>query len=71
MKITGIVCEYDPFHNGHAYLIERAKEESDAVVCVMSGHFTQRGTPAFADKYTRAEAALRAGADLVLELPYP
>ena len=71
MKITGIVCEYDPFHNGHAYLIDRAKGESDAVVCVMSGHFTQRGTPAFADKYTRAEAALRAGADLVLELPYP
>ena len=71
MKITGIVCEYDPFHNGHAYLIERAREESDAVVCVMSGHFTQRGTPAFADKYTRAEAALREGADLVLELPYP
>jgi len=71
MKITGIVCEYDPLHNGHAYLIERARAESDAVVCVMSGHFTQRGTPAFTDKYTRAEAALRAGADLVLELPYP
>ena len=71
MKITGIICEYDPFHNGHAYLLRQARANSDVVVCVMSGNFTQRGSMAMADKYTRAEAALRGGADLVLELPYP
>lgn len=71
MKITGIVCEYDPFHNGHRYLIERARETGDAIVCVMSGSFTERGSMAIVDKYTRAEMAVRGGADLVLELPYP
>ena len=71
MKITGIICEYDPFHNGHAYLLRQARANSDVVVCVMGGNFTQRGSMAMADKYTRAEAALRGGADLVLELPYP
>lgn len=71
MKITGIICEYDPFHNGHEYLLRKAGQESDAVVCVMSGNFTQRGSMAAADKYTRAEMAVRCGADLVLELPYP
>ena len=71
MKITGIICEYDPFHNGHRYLVERAREGSDAVVCVMSGNLTQRGSMAIVDKYTRAEMAVRGGADLVLELPYP
>ena len=43
MRITGIICEYDPFHNGHRYLLARAREGSDAVVCVMSGNTTQRG----------------------------
>lgn len=71
MRITGIICEYDPFHNGHRYLLARAREGSDAVVCVMSGNTTQRGGFAIVDKYTRAEMALRGGADLVLELPYP
>lgn len=71
MRITGIVCEYNPFHNGHGYLLARAREGCDALVCVMSGHVTQRGGFAIADKYTRAEMALRGGADLVLELPYP
>lgn len=71
MKITGIICEYDPFHNGHEYLLRQAREGSDAVVCVMSGNATQRGGFAIADKYTRAEMALHGGADLVLELPYP
>ena len=70
-RISGVICEYDPFHNGHEYLLSRASEESDAVVCVMSGNATQRGGFAIADKYTRAEMALRGGADLVLELPYP
>lgn len=71
MKICGIVCEYNPFHNGHAYLISRAKETSgcDAVVCVMSGSFVQRGEPAILDRFTRAEHAVRSGADAVFELP--
>ena len=71
MKICGIICEYNPFHNGHAYLIEQAKKQSgcDAVVCVMSGCFTQRGELAFLDKFTRAKHAVLAGADAVIELP--
>ena len=71
MKICGIICEYNPFHNGHAYLIERAKAESgcDAVICMMSGNFTQRGEAAILDKYTRASHAVLAGADAVIELP--
>lgn len=71
MKICGIICEYNPLHNGHAYLIARAREESgcDAVVCVMSGNFTQRGEPACLEKHLRAVHAVRAGADAVIELP--
>lgn len=71
MKICGIICEYNPFHNGHAYLIGRAKKLSgcDAVVCIMSGNFTQRGELAFLDRYTRARHAILAGADAVIELP--
>ena len=71
MKICGIICEYNPLHNGHSYLIEKAKAESgcDAVVCVMSGNFTQRGEAAVLDKYTRAGHAILAGADAVIELP--
>lgn len=71
MKTVGIIAEYNPFHNGHAYHIARAKELTGADHCivVMSGDFVQRGAPALMDKYTRAEAALYSGADLVLELP--
>ena len=71
MKICGIVCEYNPFHNGHAYLLDRARSESgcDAVVCVMSGDFTQRGEIACLSKQRRARHAIEAGADLVIELP--
>ncbi|MBQ3094135.1 MAG: nucleotidyltransferase family protein [Clostridia bacterium] len=75
MKIAGIIAEYNPFHNGHAYHIEhtRAEKEGDAthVVAVMSGCFTQRGEPAVADAHTRAEAALKNGIDLVIALPVP
>ncbi len=73
MKICGIICEYNPFHNGHAYLIGKAKKESgcEALVCVMSGPFTQRGEPACLDKYARAKHAVLAGADAVIELPVP
>lgn len=71
MKICGIIGEFNPFHNGHAYLLETAKRESgcDAVVCVMSGNFTQRGTAACQNKFIRAEHAVLAGADAVVELP--
>lgn len=71
MKTVGIIAEYNPFHNGHAYHIAKAKEVTGADYCivVMSGNFVQRGAPAIADKYLRAEAALLNGADLVLELP--
>lgn len=71
MKITGIIAEYNPFHNGHAYQITKIKEETDSdyVIVAMSGDFVQRGEPAITDKYERARMALSCGADLVLELP--
>lgn len=71
MKITGIVTEYNPFHNGHQYHIEQTRQltQPDVLVAVMSGHFVQRGEPAIIDKWTRTEAALRHGVDLVIELP--
>lgn len=71
MKITGIIAEYNPFHNGHRYQIQKARQitGADYVIVVMSGNFTQRGTPALIDKYSRARMALMGGADLVLELP--
>lgn len=67
--ITGIICEFNPFHQGHKYLIDKAKENADGVICVMSGNFVQRGEFAVYDKFTRAKAPLENGADLVLELP--
>ena len=71
MKVVGIIAEYNPFHKGHQFHLSRAREltGADYVIVVMSGNYVQRGTPAMFDKYTRAEAALRSGADLVLELP--
>lgn len=71
MKIMGIIAEYNPFHNGHRYQIQKAREitGADYIIVVMSGNFTQRGTPALTDKYSRAKMALMGGADLVLELP--
>ena len=69
MITAGIVCEYNPFHNGHRYHIEKTRESANACICVMSGNFTQRGRPAIADKFTRARCAVSGGADLVLELP--
>ncbi len=72
-KAIGIVCEFNPFHNGHAYLLQelRRREPQKPLVCVMSGNFVQRGSLAVADKYSRARCALLSGADLVLELPFP
>ena len=72
MKTVGIICEYNPLHLGHRKQIRCIREAfgSDAaIVCAMSGNFVQRGAPAIIDKSIRAEAALRSGADLVLELP--
>ncbi|MBQ8558817.1 MAG: nucleotidyltransferase [Tyzzerella sp.] len=71
MRIVGLIAEYNPFHNGHQYHIEKAREitNADAVIVVMSGNFVQRGTPAIMPKHLRAEAALRSGASLVIELP--
>jgi len=71
MKTVGIIAEYNPFHNGHAYQIAEAKRitGADYAVVVMSGDFVQRGTPAVWDKYIRTRAALLGGADLVFELP--
>jgi predicted nucleotidyltransferase len=71
MKVTGIIAEYNPFHNGHLYQLQKAKSDAgaDYLVIVMSGDFVQRGTPAIIDKYTRAQMALKSGADLVLEMP--
>ena len=73
MKIVGLITEYNPFHKGHEYHIQRAKEltGADACVVIMSGNYVQRGTPAFMDKYTRTAIALNHGADVVFELPLP
>lgn len=73
MKVLGIVAEYNPFHRGHLYHINTSREQSgaEAVVAVMSGDFVQRGSAAVFDKFARAEAAVRCGASLVLELPLP
>lgn len=70
MKHVGIICEYNPFHGGHMHLL-RAVRGADTVVCLMSGNFTQRGEAAVLPPLTRAAMAVAAGADLVLELPFP
>ena len=71
MKVTGIIAEYNPFHNGHEYHIQQTRKrlKSDYIIIVMSGNYVQRGAPTIIDKASRCEMALRAGADLVLELP--
>lgn len=75
MRIAGIIAEYDPFHKGHEAHIQATRAENGGgathVVSIISGNFTQRGEPALISKFSRAEMALRAGADLVLELPLP
>ncbi len=71
MKTTAIICEYNPFHCGHKVQIDAVKQRGNNIICIMSGGFVQRGEAALFDKYIRAEAAVKSGADLVLELPYP
>ena len=69
MKNVGIICEYNPFHNGHARQLRAVREQGGVCVCLMSGNYVQRGEPAIFDKWMRAKAAALCGADLVLELP--
>ncbi len=71
LKICFVICEYNPFHNGHLLHLNHVNKnlKPDATVCLMSGNFTQRGDIAVLDKFTRATQAVRAGADMVLELP--
>ena len=70
-EVLGIIAEYNPFHNGHLYHLQKAKEQTNAkyVVCVMSGNFVQRGNTSIVDKWTKTQMALANGVDLVLELP--
>ncbi|WAA10616.1 nucleotidyltransferase [Fervidibacillus albus] len=72
MKCAGIVVEYNPFHNGHLYHLRKTVEKSgaDCIIAVMSGNFLQRGEPALVSKFSRTKMALKAGVDLVVELPY-
>ena len=71
MNCTGIICEYNPFHNGHLYHLQEALRlsDNDHIIAVMSGNFVQRGEPAITDKWLRTEMALRGGASLVIEIP--
>ena len=71
MNITGIITEYNPFHNGHLYHLREARKNTnaDAIICVMSGNFVQRGGPAIIDKWKRTEMTLNNGVDLIIELP--
>ena len=70
MRHVGIICEYNPFHGGHLHLI-KAVRGAQTVICLMSGNFTQRGEAALLPPVARAAMAVEAGADLVLELPFP
>ena len=70
-KVLGIVCEYNPFHNGHLYHIIQSKKltGADYTIAIMTGNFAQRGDVSLVDKWSKAEMALLAGVDLVIELP--
>ncbi len=71
-KISGIICEFNPLHNGHEALLRHVRAHTgSSVVCIMSGNFVQRGEAAALDKWSRTALALKAGADLVIELPLP
>ena len=72
MKILGVIVEYNPFHTGHLYHLQKAKElvQPDLTIAVMSGNFVQRGEVAIIDKFKRSELAIQYGVDIVLELPF-
>ena len=70
MKVSAVICEFNPFHNGHEYLLSAVRSGGAThIAAIMSGNFTQRGEPAIIDKYTRTRTALTGGADIVIELP--
>lgn len=71
MKVCGVIAEFNPFHQGHAYLLEQARTQTgaDVIAVVMSGNWVQRGEPAIEQKWSRAEVALQNGADVVIEMP--
>lgn len=73
LHASAVICEFNPLHNGHTHLLSemRRRAEGDVIVCIMSGRWVQRGSAAVLDSYQRAKAAVLAGADLVLELPFP
>ena len=74
MKTVAIIAEYNPFHTGHEYQINKIRQEfgqDTRIIAIMSGNYTQRGNIAIMDKSTRAECAVRCGVNLVLELPFP
>lgn len=72
MKTSAVICEFNPFHNGHKYLLDEIRRQGyECIICVMSGSFTQRGEAAISDKFERTRVALKNGADLVIELPTP
>ena len=72
MNAVGIICEYNPFHNGHLYHINKIKElyPSDLIILVMSGNFLQRGEVSLINKWDKTKIALKYGIDLVVELPF-
>ncbi len=71
MKVSGIITEFNPFHNGHKFIVDCAKKESDCVIAVISGNYVQRGYPALFNKFIRTTAAINNGVDIVIELPSP
>ena len=72
MIISGIICEYNPFHNGHMFQLQETREKGAThIIAIMSGNYVQRGEIALIDKHIRAETAVKCGADLVIELPIP
>ncbi len=72
MKVLGLIVEYNPFHTGHLYHIQKGKRliQPDYTIAIMSGHFVQRGEVAIVDKFKRSEIAIKYGIDLVVELPF-
>ena len=73
LNVAAVVCEYNPFHQGHWYHLKETRRicDADYIIAIMSGNFVQRGEPAIVGKWARTEMALRCGADLVVELPVP
>ena len=69
MKIVGIITEYNPFHQGHIYHIQKAKQYGDVLVAICSGFYSQRGLPSLISRQDKTKLALQNGVDLVLELP--